>query len=338
MRFYITCFLVFSLVFQAVAQSNLSIDQQCNAVSSVILRQFVFPKNGKVVLVNSISKTKLTNFLKAEAEKKSLTFDHFTPRSCSDSIELLKRFITERDSCRKFVFLIDSSDSNFLFQLVGRPDLGLKIPNENLFCDWLIGEDQFIRINSVDCSEHENFQMRLLKSLKINEPLFVTTKNGTRLEFIARNWVLDKGEIYCTPIEDKTNGVIVVDACAYWGPPVKPIKLIIKNGRVVNIDSLSDENQQEKWIKSDLLSDKNSSFLSEIGIGTNQNAFWKSDLMESEQARGTCHFGFGMNINYGGKIDSKKHFDLVVQKPTICIQSRCFYVDGVFVERLKVGE
>jgi leucyl aminopeptidase (aminopeptidase T) len=75
--------------------------------------------------------------------------------------------------------------------------------------------------------------------------------------------------------------------------------------------------------------DMNASILSEVGIGTNINALWNSDIMESEQARGTCHFGFGMNLNYGGDINSKIHFDLVILNPTIEINHNLLYEEGV---------
>lgn len=122
----------------------------------------------------------------------------------------------------------------------------------------------------------------------------------------------------------------LVDGCAYWGPPLKPIKLIIFNGKVVNIDSLSETDKQERWIKNDLTTDENASMLAEVGFGTNKNALWKNDLMESEQSRGTCYFGFGMNLNYGGQIESKKHFDLVVLNPTII--KTIVYKNGIIIK------
>ena len=39
--------------------------------------------------------------------------------------------------------------------------------------------------------------------------------------------------------------------------------------------------------------------------------------MESEQARGTCHFGFGNNLMYCWQNRSSIHFDLVICNPTI---------------------
>lgn len=246
-----------------------------------------------------------------------------------DSLDLLSSLINNAPDDLFFVFLIDPSDAQFLFQYAGRPDMGLKIPKEKLFCDWLISEEQIIRLNSIDLNENDVYQKKLLEQLNPGDTISISTQAGTNIRFIARNWVVDNGEIFCTPFENETDGIIVVDGCAYWGPPLQPVKLTIHNGKVVNIDNLSETNKQEKWIKNDLTADENASMLSEIGIGTNKNALWNSDLMESEQSRGTCHFGFGMNINYGGQIESKMHLDLVVLNPTIMINKKLVYENGI---------
>lgn len=197
-------------------------------------------------------------------------------------------------------------------------------------------EKQFVRINCIDLNENKDYQQKLLSSLNTSDTIYITSESGTQISFQARNWITDNGEIYCTPYEEKTNGVIIIDGCAYWGPPRAPIMLNIENGRVTNIDSLSETDKQEVLIKEDLTADSNASILCEIGIGTNINALWDSDLMEAEQARGTCHFGFGMNINYGGKIKSKKHFDLVILNPTIRINKTLLYENGKFHSELVV--
>jgi leucyl aminopeptidase (aminopeptidase T) len=210
--------------------------------------------------------------------------------------------------------------------------MGLKIPEDRLFCDWLISEEQFVRLNSCDIDENTRYQKHLRTQLNTVDTIFISTESGTNIRFVARNWIIDRGEIFCTPIETETNGLIVVDGCAYYGPPLRPVKLNIRNGRVVNIDDLSEEDEQEKWIRNDLTTDDNASILAEVGIGTNKKALWKSDLMESEQSRGTCHFGFGMNLNYGGRIESKKHFDLVVLNPTIMINGTLVYENGIMMK------
>lgn len=321
--------ILFVSAFNCNSQTEQKSNENIALAAKNIIEQLNIKHGNKLVLVNSPNKTKITGYLKAESQSRNIIFSQFRSDVSQDSLELLSSLIKDASDDLFFIFLIDESDAQFLFQYAGRPDMGLKIPNEKLFSDWLISEDQFIRLNSIDMNENTVYQEKLLEQLNIVDTIFISTEAGTNIRFIARNWVVDKGEIFCTPIETGTDGIIVVDGCAYWGPPLKPVKLIIRNGKVVNLDDLSEADKQEKWIKDDLTTDENASIVAEVGIGTNKNAQWESDLMESEQARGTCHFGFGMNLNYGGRIESKKHIDLVVLNPTIMINKTLVYENGI---------
>jgi hypothetical protein len=297
--------------------------------SKNIITQLNIENERKVILVNSNNKNRLASGLISEFKNRHISFIQFKLNSAQDSLKKLVFLINDKSSERYFIFLIDPSDADFLFENVGRPDMGLKIPEKYLFCDWLMPEDQFVRLNSINLQENKNYQRELRSSLNTVDTIYITTEAGTNISLKARNWIIDKGEIYCTPLEGMTNGVIIIDGCAYWGPPVKPIKLNIVSGKVTNIDSLSKLDKQEKIINQDFTRDENASILSEFGIGTNKNALWNNDIMESEQSRGTCHFGFGMNLNYGGEIKSEIHFDLVVLNPTISINRNLIYEKGI---------
>lgn len=329
-------FFVFSIVLVSIFSCYSQIDHKGNEniaqATKNIIKQLDINSGDQLVLIHSAHKTKIVNHLKAECQTRNIMIARFSPRMSLDSLNILSSLIQDVSDNLFFVFLIDQSDAQFLFQYVGRPDMGLKIPEEKLLCDWLMSEDQFIRLNSINLKENAVYQKHLRAKLNTVDTIFISTKSGTNIQFVARNWIIDKGEIFCTPIETETNGVIVVDGCAYWGPPLKPVKLNICNGKVVNMDSLSEADKQEQWIKNDLTADGNASMLAEVGIGTNKNALWSSDLMESEQSRGTCHFGFGMNLNYGGQIESKKHFDLVVLNPTIMIHKKLVYKNGIMIK------
>ncbi len=324
--------IVLASVFNCYSQIEYQSNKNIALAAKNIIEQLNVKQGNKLVLVNSANKTKIVGYLKAESKSRNIVFSQFRPDVSQDSLDLLSSLIKDASDDLFFIFLIDASDAQFLFQYAGRPDMGLKIPKEKLFCDWLISEEQFIRLNSIDISENNVYQKKLLEQLNTVDTILISTEAGSNIRFIARNWIVDKGEIFCTPIETETNGIIVVDGCAYWGPPLKPVKLTIHNGKVVNIDNLSETDKQEKWIKDDLTADENASILAEVGIGTNKNALWNSDLMESEQSRGTCHFGFGMNINYGGQIESKKHLDLVILNPTILINKTLVYENGIMIK------
>lgn len=324
--------LVLASVFNCYSQIEHLSNENIALVAKNIIEQLNVKQGNKLVLVNSPNKTKIVGSLIAESQSQNIIFSQFRPDVSQDSLDLLSSLIKDASDDHFFIFLIDASDAQFLFQYAGRPDMGLKIPREKLFSDWLMSEEQLIRLNSIDINENNVYRKKLLEQLNTVDTIFISTEAGTNIRFIARSWVVSQGEIFCTPIETETNGVIVIDGCAYWGPPLKPVKLTIHNGKVVDIDNLSETNKQEKWMKNDLTADENASILAEVGIGTNKNALWNSDLMESEQSRGTCHFGFGRNINYGGQIESKKHFDFVVLNPTIMINKTLVYENGIMMK------
>ena len=286
----------------------------------------------EIIVINSVSKRYLANSFISALAKKEIKYIQFNPTANTDSLQILKSLIEEQNRHRFFVFFISHEDAGFLFEYTGRPDQGLKIPAKYLFSDWLMPEDVFIRIKGIDLKENIRYQQTLLSKLDTINIIRVTTEVGTDISFFARNWVTHSGEVFCTPIEKHSNGTIVVDGCIFTGPPREFVKLVVVNGKVVNVNCLQENDEQQNMLKRSFLTDNNSTVLSEIGIGTNKNALFTGELMESEQARKTCHFGFGHNIEYGGIIENKNHFDLVVLNPTITINGKLIYDRGNLIE------
>lgn len=157
----------------------------------------------------------------------------------------------------------------------------------------------------------------------------VTAPAGTRVTLVPRRWNDSGGEVFTAPVEGMASGVIVVDGCAYSGPPKEPFALKLKGGQVTNLDELEKTDDQQRMVFDDLTRDQNARVFAEFGIGVNPEADPDSDLMEAEQARGTCHFGFGHNVEYGGANVSSYHFDVVVRRPTIKLGDRVIIREGV---------
>jgi leucyl aminopeptidase (aminopeptidase T) len=53
-------------------------------------------------------------------------------------------------------------------------------------------------------------------------------------------------------------------------------------------------------------------------------------IIEDEKKLGTLHLGFGMNIDFGGKNESKTHNDFLVLNPTLEIDGKTLLKSGVF--------
>ncbi|MGI5915549.1 MAG: hypothetical protein ACOX9A_03765 [Anaerolineae bacterium] len=229
------------------------------------------------------------------------------------------------------VLLIEPPDAGWLFETVGRPDTGILVPDAHLFCDWVMRPDALLRTCAVDMVELSRFREGLLAALTGVGHIRVTTGAGTDLTVMPRHWNATDGEVFTAPVEYVASGVIVVDGCAYSGPPERPFTLRIERGRVANGADLRDDDPQQRMAAADLSRDEHANVLAELGIGINPGALWNADVMEAEQARGTCHFGFGGNVSYGGQVASSYHFDLVIRHPTITVDGRVLCRRGVWM-------
>lgn len=132
------------------------------------------------------------------------------------------------------------------------------------------------------------------------------------------------GEIWCAPVENGANGVIVCDgSIGDLGKVPSPLRIEVRNGRIVNIQS-DDANLVEKvWELSHV--DDQASVIGELGIGLNPGARITGNLLEDEKAFRTAHVAFGNNEDMiGGQNRSKTHRDFLFHRPTIEVT----YKDG----------
>lgn len=173
----------------------------------------------------------------------------------------------------------------------------------------------------------------ILKSLKNAEQIHIITEEGTDLllgvngrPFVSDVGVIKPGEmsnlpcgeIYCAPLETEANGVVVFNASiGDIGILETPLKVYLKNGRVMEFDS-NDKSLVNKITKLQNV-DEDSMVIGELGIGINPKACITGNMLEDEKALGTAHLAFGNNADFpgGGKNNSKIHRDFLFYQPTI---------------------
>ena len=192
------------------------------------------------------------------------------------------------------------------------------------------------RALNVDFDKIREINKRLISKLKDKNKITIKTKNETNVSFFvqSRKWLSDDGiytkkgafgnlpagEIFIAPIEEKTNGTIVVDASIGGiGKVDKTIKIDIKDGFIENI-----KGEKTAKVFSQLLENKLYKNVAELGIGTNYKAKITGNVLEDEKVAGTCHIAFGNNKHFGGKVDIPFHVDVVIKKPTV-------YADDVLI-------
>ncbi len=173
---------------------------------------------------------------------------------------------------------------------------------------------------------------RLIAALADARSVRITTAAGSdiTLEIEGRRFVTDVritdtekgcnlpcGEVYCAPVENGADGVVVVDGpIGGEGPPPSPVTLEVASGRVIAV-SCADRRWQER-ITQLLDTDGGARTIAELGIGLNPKARLVGIMLEDEKAYRTAHVAFGNNIGMpGGVSRSTTHIDYLVHRPTI---------------------
>ena len=170
----------------------------------------------------------------------------------------------------------------------------------------------------------------LMEAFEGASKVHVTTPTGTdmKLDILDRDFETDviieqgtignlpAGEIWCAPVEDTANGIIVVDgSIGDIGPPPKPLKIEIRDGRIVALQS-EDQALVDRVHELTTVDDE-ASIVGELGIGLNPNAKLTGVMLEDEKAGGTAHIAFGNNIEMpGGRNNSITHRDFLFYSPT----------------------
>jgi aminopeptidase len=118
------------------------------------------------------------------------------------------------------------------------------------------------------------------------------------------------GEIYMAPVRESLNGWVKFEYPAVRnGKEVTDVFLKFENGKVIEAKA----SKNEDFLKAMLATDKNSSYVGELGIGCNPNIKkFSKDLLFDEKINGTIHLALGNAYrDNGGGNDSAIHWDIV---------------------------
>jgi len=141
---------------------------------------------------------------------------------------------------------------------------------------------------------------------------------------------LPAGEAYIAPVEESVQGIAVIDgSMAPIGPLRQPIRLQIEKGRAVAIEGGAEAAALRQFLKG--IQDPNAYMVGELGFGTNEKARLVGNILEDEKVLKTVHIALGMNIDMGGKIDSKTHNDGIILNPTVKFDGQVIMQAGKIV-------
>ena len=149
---------------------------------------------------------------------------------------------------------------------------------------------------------------------------------------------LPAGEIWCAPVEDGANGVIVCDgSIGDVGQVPSPLRIEVKDGRIASMECEDREFRDRVWELTHI--DEYSDVIGELGIGLNPEAKLTGNLLEDEKAGETAHIAFGNNTEMpGGENPSSTHRDFLFYHPTMVVTYRDGSVKEVMRDGKIVGE
>ncbi len=195
------------------------------------------------------------------------------------------------------------------------------------------------RALNVDYRKIAKLTIRAAELLSNAKKALIKTDTGTNLELhlSGRKGHIDTGiirkprefsnlpggEAYIAPIENRSNGIVVIDGSfAPVGFLDEEVTLAVRDGQIVKLTG----NKRLKAIFKKY--GKKEKTLCEFGIGTNYKAKITGNVLEDEKVLGSVHVAFGNNLGFGGNNKSKIHLDGVIKKPSVWIDEKLVIKKG----------
>jgi leucyl aminopeptidase (aminopeptidase T) len=198
-----------------------------------------------------------------------------------------------------------------------------------------INEEMFQRAVDIDYQSLGKKAEKLAEALAKAGKAHVTTGSGTDISFSVAGRKIEQdtgllrkrgditnlpaGEVYVSPDEGTSNGLVVVDHMADICRP--KTRVAVHNGVAQEVDG-------DERFRAMLWSAKNGRNVAEFGIGLNPKAVLSGDVLEDEKALGTCHIAFGSSFAIGGRVHADVHLDAILLNPTITFDGRKIMAGG----------
>jgi len=190
-------------------------------------------------------------------------------------------------------------------------------------------------------------QKKILDALvrRLTSAKYIRVKNrlGTNLEFHTQGrrgfgvsgMATRRGEVtgspdieaYIAPLEEDTNGTLIVDgSTSVTGVVKKPIRIVISHGIAETISGGPDARRLSQILRN--ARNYNSLRVCEFGMGLNPLAHIRGSIIEDEGKLGTAHVALGDNTRLGGRSKAPTHIDLVLKSPHVAFDGKTVLAKG----------
>jgi len=201
-------------------------------------------------------------------------------------------------------------------------------------------------IGRVDFSTLREYMEKLVSLTKSAKHVRMTTPAGGDVEFendpnrpvtcetgdaSVPGSHMQAGQIGWSPVFESINGTIVFDGSVV--PPIglvsEPIKLHVKEGRIVKIEGGKDARTFEAWLKS--FNDPNMLRMAHVCYGCNPGAKLTGDIVEDERIWGATEWGIGYvgpMLTGGEPIPAASHTDGICLNTSVWLDGEQIWDKG----------
>jgi aminopeptidase len=143
---------------------------------------------------------------------------------------------------------------------------------------------------------------------------------------------MPSGEVFTSPVENSVNGEVYFNyPSLMWGEEVYGVRLIVKNGEIVEWSA-----EQGKDVLDKVFKIEGSRWFGEVAVGTNYNIQQPTkNILFDEKIGGTIHMAVGQSyLQTGGKNHSTIHWDLITDMKEggeILADGNLIYKNGKFL-------
>ena len=120
-----------------------------------IVQEVGYPPSGVILIVCSNDKYDIARVITNELKERELECHVLKlGNELHSAVARLQTLIRDVAGNWGLILLIQPEHASFLFETVGRPDLGIRISTDYSFCDWLIRPASLVRTYGIDMSSY----------------------------------------------------------------------------------------------------------------------------------------------------------------------------------------
>ena len=316
-------------------------------IYSLIKKSFCIKKKDKIIIIYDNSTKGIINYFRSCFKKKKINFtDQKIPNSNFHGSEFPSKL---KKKIKKFSLIICLTKFSFAHSASRKMS---------------VKSSRFISMPGYDLKllKHNSLSYDFKKSFKLGNSIKKIFDKGKKIkvEFDKKNYAIfdikkrksnlcpgyakkngdlaspPDSEVNISPVENNSVGNLIIRnsvATPNIGKISSPIKLVLKNGKIIKI--ITKDLKNKKTLNKIFLGNNKKKVCAEIGIGLNPLCKITGNMLTDEGTKGFVHFGFGSNFSVGGKNKVNFHIDFATSKLKLLVDDKIIVNENRISKNIK---